>query len=519
MYNGAGERTALVDARGNRTSFTYDADGRETLSLNPLLQRTTLGYDGAGQQTLRLDPRGFRTTYAYDNAGRIEKRRYPDGSRITWSYDPVGNPLVIASPYGRYTRTYDEGYHVTRLAQRRDNESSFYHYDALGSTAALTDGSQTETDSYFYKAFGALLASSGTTDNPFTWVGQLGYYRDQTTGLYSLRAREYGSAAGRFLSEDALRFIIGDENLFRYVNNNPPNLGDPSGNQPIAILPLNGPTPRREPGEYPIVIVPALDFTHPSAPRAPGEYPIIILPQPLTPPTAREPIEETPIAQVDMANIPSERINEILRTPEASAYSTQCYGQQIVVAPLIIDGRIVKAVFIENLDMYCQCDVHGMAMPTYSSPGTFRLVGTAPSEYGSDVAADNYCESHQMVCDEGCARVMTAVLHTLPFGTLADRCAHGEDSGVGNTELILTTIADCAFAGGLLAKTTGARGTVVDQRSNCDPSWPRRGHRRHLRESRTRGHCGRGRHRERLSRRGRNLRRNRHRDTVWSGME
>jgi RHS repeat-associated protein len=42
----------------------------------------------------------------------------------------------------------------------------------------------------------------------------------------------YNPSTGRFLSEDPISFKGGDTNLYRYVNSNPVNAIDPSGNNP-----------------------------------------------------------------------------------------------------------------------------------------------------------------------------------------------------------------------------------------------------------------------------------------------
>jgi uncharacterized protein RhaS with RHS repeats len=52
-----GQTSALVDARGNRHSFTYDSTGAQTQLIDPLNRRTTSAYDAAGQQNLRIDAR------------------------------------------------------------------------------------------------------------------------------------------------------------------------------------------------------------------------------------------------------------------------------------------------------------------------------------------------------------------------------------------------------------------------------------------------------------------------------
>ncbi|WP_437231234.1 RHS repeat-associated core domain-containing protein [Planctomicrobium sp. SH661] len=95
----------------------------------------------------------------------------------------------------------------------------------------MTDESATKTDEYAYEAFGKELFHTGTTENKFTYVGELGYYRD-ADGHYLLRRRPLTSEIARFDAEDPLSFDSGDEDLYRYVNNNPTNAVDPSGEGP-----------------------------------------------------------------------------------------------------------------------------------------------------------------------------------------------------------------------------------------------------------------------------------------------
>ena len=69
--------SAYIDARGNRHSFTYDANGQRTEVIDPLGRITTATYDAVGQQALRHDPRNYVTTYSDDATRR------PTGPAIT----------------------------------------------------------------------------------------------------------------------------------------------------------------------------------------------------------------------------------------------------------------------------------------------------------------------------------------------------------------------------------------------------------------------------------------------------
>jgi len=61
--------------------------------------------------------------------------------------------------------------------------------------------------------------------NPFQYTAR---ESDPETGLYYYRARYYDPAAGRFLSEDPIRFF-GGHNFYRYVRNGPTDFRDPLG--------------------------------------------------------------------------------------------------------------------------------------------------------------------------------------------------------------------------------------------------------------------------------------------------
>jgi RHS repeat-associated protein len=116
------------------------------------------------------------------------------------------------------------------ISQRRGSITSTYHFDALGSTRELTDSTETVTDTYVYTAFGESVATSGTTINPFRYIGSLGYHFDSEIGDYYVRIRNYSPVIAHWSSRDFAGFLDGP-NQYLYVHNNPATYNDPSGLQ------------------------------------------------------------------------------------------------------------------------------------------------------------------------------------------------------------------------------------------------------------------------------------------------
>lgn len=232
VYDAANRLQTAEDGSGV-TTYTFDANGNERSIETPSGDLTTYTWDFENQMVRAEDPLGDITTYVYSaQEQRVSKETETettkflwDGQNIVQEYDELDvtqadythDPQPAPQPFGNL------------VSQHRDVESSFYHFDALGSTRELTDSAEVETDDYTYEAFGKVASSSGTTENPFQWVGAKGVYTQEDERRW-MRAREMDAASGRFLSEDPAR---DDSNLYRYTGNNAVTTSDPSG--------LNGP--------------------------------------------------------------------------------------------------------------------------------------------------------------------------------------------------------------------------------------------------------------------------------------
>ena len=112
------------------------------------------------------------------------------------------------------------------IAVTKGGATYFYHQDGLGTVTDLTDSTGATAKSYSYDAYGNILESPGTIEQPYTYTGR---ELDSESGLYYYRARYYDPTSGRFLQKDPIGFLGKDVNLYRYADNDPVDLGDPGG--------------------------------------------------------------------------------------------------------------------------------------------------------------------------------------------------------------------------------------------------------------------------------------------------
>ena len=249
-YDNAGNR-ATMNVGGATTDYTYDANNRLLTAGD-----VRFGYD-AGGNTLRKTNGSISgapvTEYQYDFANNLTKIVYADGRKNYFEYNGGGirqskrdtthavrfiyngiDVLFEIDPATQQTAAaYLQGIHG-QSKQHRSNQDHWYLLDGLGSTRALTDTSQRVTDTYSYEAFGNIRSSTGTTPNPFQYVGTLGYYADDDSGLMLLTERYYNPSIGRFTACDPIARM----SEYTYVGNRPLNWVDPDGLVAIAIAPV-----------------------------------------------------------------------------------------------------------------------------------------------------------------------------------------------------------------------------------------------------------------------------------------
>lgn len=230
-------------------SFTYDTNGN--LATGPAawdqsgdtgsLVNWTYTYDAQNRLTQAVSATtGVTVTLAYDARNRCVSRTV-NGTAAYLLYDEW-NVLEDRAADGSPVARYVHGPNVDEiLCKITAGGPVYYHEDRLGSIIALTNASGTVVERYAYTGFGqceirnaagTLLAESGY-GNRFRFTGREWV---STLGLYDYRNRAYSLNLGRFLQTDPILFAGEDENLFRYVWNNPVGHADPSGLAPTLSI-------------------------------------------------------------------------------------------------------------------------------------------------------------------------------------------------------------------------------------------------------------------------------------------
>jgi RHS repeat-associated protein len=241
----AGSDSPVVDARNAYTTFAgkqplYDAadnaisipaaDGDEAYTWDVYKHPLTAAkgssgasfvYDGLGRRILEHDASGVHFLLW-------------DGARLA----ARGDSRTDASQWTLEVGGADIDDHVASVSALGHGPVHFYHQTVDGSVIGMSDASGL-LEGYTYSAYGELSIyapdGSARTDSVlgarFLYHGQL---YDPWTKTYSMRAREYRPAWGRFLSTDPIG-LDGGLNLYAFVNGSPLHMRDPMGTDARAM--------------------------------------------------------------------------------------------------------------------------------------------------------------------------------------------------------------------------------------------------------------------------------------------
>jgi len=150
-----------------------------------------------------------------------------DGGQVIAEYDGSDNPLRKFV----YGPGIDEPIIIIDVAD--NNTVYYYHFDGLGSVAALSDTSANVVETYSYDVFGGTTIKDASDNvltesaigNPYGFTGRR---LDTETDNYYYRMRYYNPEIGRFLQPDP-PYAYTSMGLYHYCWNNPINWVDPIG--------------------------------------------------------------------------------------------------------------------------------------------------------------------------------------------------------------------------------------------------------------------------------------------------
>ena len=282
--NFQGDRHYSYDDQGNRVEERRGKDGRQTTRYRYDHQNRLTGVAKTIGDTMRI------TEYQYDALGRRIRKVNKDesgnvtgGTEFYWNDDVLlsEQPAGISAEQQGTTKVYVfEPGTFKPLAFVQGSKINHYHLDHLGTPQEITNANGELVWTAQYKAYGSLaLAAVQQGENNLRFQGQ---YYDEESGLHYNRHRYYDPECGRFINQDPIGLLGGDNN-YLYVPN-PVTWVDPLGlsckempiTDPSRLLPApNSLTPEMPGAEIVSDILPeGFTFNQAVSPgqKAPGKF-------------------------------------------------------------------------------------------------------------------------------------------------------------------------------------------------------------------------------------------------------
>jgi RHS repeat-associated protein len=142
-YNGAGQRTRIIDPNGTAWIWSYGANGLLESFTDPFGKATTFSFDSSGNLLSRTDRMGRRIDFQYDSANQLTREAWDTGRFTTYTYDAAGSLLSATDPESSLTMTYDNLgrlFSVDNLGSPHAPRVAItYSYDANGNTIQVQD--------------------------------------------------------------------------------------------------------------------------------------------------------------------------------------------------------------------------------------------------------------------------------------------------------------------------------------------------------------------------------------------
>jgi RHS repeat-associated protein len=207
--------TSTPTSAGDVWTYTYNfrnlmTGAVENSSTGTILAQVTYTYDALDNR-IGMDENGTQTWTLYDGSDPIMDFNSSGSLEMRYLNGPTGQ--LVDSVIAR---------------ESAGGTIAWYLPDRLGTVRDLISNSGAIIDHIDFSAFGTVLDQSDASEGD-RMMGFAGMELDSVTGLNLAVNRMQNPGTGRWTSQDPLGFGAGDANLFRYVDNTPPNAVDPEG--------------------------------------------------------------------------------------------------------------------------------------------------------------------------------------------------------------------------------------------------------------------------------------------------
>jgi RHS repeat-associated protein len=219
--------TPAYDANGNLTgdengkTLVYDAWNRMVDYKNGSTSLESYTYDALNRRVTE-NPGTARSLF-YTADWQVVEERVSGVAVVSLVWSPVFVDALIA-------RDRDADANAGNGLEER----LYAQHDANWNTTAILNSGGTVQERYIYDPFGSPSFKDASYGNrstsSFAWTHlHQGGRRSSPTGLMHFRNRDLSPSLGRWLVNDPIGMNAGDQNLIRYVGNNPVDATDPEG--------------------------------------------------------------------------------------------------------------------------------------------------------------------------------------------------------------------------------------------------------------------------------------------------